>query len=53
MASTGWRAASDSRRAHAKQALKKKPPSSKVSKKRRNSAKDSNSALRMKGLLPA
>ncbi len=49
---TGWKAARDSRRAHTKQTLKKHPPSTTISKRRRTSAKDSNSAMRMKGLLP-
>ena len=49
---TGWKAARDSRRPSKKQDLKRRPPSVSVSKRRRNSVKDSNSALRMKGLLP-
>ena len=48
---TGWKAAANSRRPHSKLLLKKHPPSSNVSRKRRVSVKDSNSALRLKGLL--
>ena len=48
---TGWKAAASSRRPHSKAKLKKRPPTLGVSKRRRNSAKDSNSAMRMKGLL--
>ena len=47
----GWKAAADSRRPHTKSQLKKHPPTSNISKKRRNRAKDSNSAMRLKGLL--
>ena len=48
---TGWKAAKKSRRPHSKARLEKHPPSSNISKKRRTSVKDSNSSLRMKGLL--
>ena len=48
---TGWKAAAGARRPHTKAKLKRHPPSSNISKRRRNSAKDSNSAMRMKGLL--
>lgn len=48
---TGWKAAADSRRAHTKSKLKKKPPSGNISKRRRTSSKDINSAMRLKGLL--
>ena len=51
MSTTGWRASSEARRPHSKRLLKCRPPSSNVSKKRRTSAKNSNSALRQKGLL--
>ena len=50
---TGWKAARDSRRAGKKQDLKRNPPTANISKRRRTSVKDSNSALRMKGLLPS
>ena len=49
---TGWRAAKESRRTHAKSKLEKKPPALRPDKKRRTGAKDRNSALRLKGLLP-
>lgn len=47
----GWKAAADSRRPHTKTKLKRRPPTANISKRRRNSAKDSNAAMRMKGLL--
>ena len=47
----GWRATAESRRPHTKSQLKKHPPTSNISKKRRTSSKDINSALKMKGLL--
>ena len=47
---TGWRAARKSRRAHTRSELKKHPPTSNVAVRRRRSVKDSNSAMRMKGL---
>ena len=49
--SNGWKAASESRRPHQRAALKKRPPSTTISKKRRTSVADSDRALRMKGLL--
>ena len=48
---TGWKAASESRRPHSKDKLKKHPSSLNPSKKRRTSVADSNRALRLKGLL--
>ena len=51
MSSTGWRASSEARRPHTKRQLKRRPPSTTISKKRRTSVKDSNAALRRQGLL--
>ena len=48
---TGWRAASDSRRPHKTQELLKNGGKSTVSKRRRQSVKDSNSAMRLRGQL--
>ena len=48
---TGWRAASDSRRPHKSQELRKSGGKSTISKRRRQSVKDSNSALRLRGQL--
>ena len=48
---TGWRAASDSRRPHKSQELRKSGGKSTVSKRRRQSVKDSNSAMRLRGQL--
>ena len=48
---TGWKAASESRRPHSKAKLKKHPSSLNPSKKKRTSVADSNRALRLKGLL--
>ena len=48
---TGWKAASESWRAHTKAKLKRNPPSSNISKRRRTSVKDSDSAMRKRGLL--
>ena len=50
---TGWKAARDSRRPHKKQELHKRARQPNVSKRRRTSVKDSNAAMRLKGLLPA
>ena len=49
---TGWKSAHDARRPHTRSRLKKRPPSSNISKKRRRSVKDQNSAMKRKGLLP-
>ena len=48
---TGWRAASDSRRPHKTQELRMNGGKSTVSKRRRQSVKDSNSAMRLRGQL--
>ena len=48
---TGWRAASDSRRPHKSQELRKSGGKSTISKRRRQSIKDSNAALRLRGEL--
>ena len=52
MSATGWKADASNRRPHRKSRLKKRPPTGSISKKRRTSAKNSNSAMRLKGLLP-
>ena len=49
---TGWKAAKISRRPHKSQELRKRGAKAAVSKKRRISVKDSNNALRLRGLLP-
>ena len=46
---TGWRAARDSRRPHKSQELRKKGAKTTISKRRRQSVKDSNAALRLRG----
>ena len=48
---TGWRAASQARRPHTRQRLKRRPPALKVSRKRLTATKNSHAALRAKGLL--
>ena len=50
--STGWRAARRSRRPHTRRRMKERPKSGRASRKRRQSVRDSERALRMKGLLP-
>ena len=49
---TGWRAARRARRPHTRRRLKEKPRTARASRKRRQSVRDSERALRMKGLLP-
>ena len=48
---TGWKAATKSRRPHTKQLLKRHPPSLRISKRRRISSKNVKAALRAKGFL--
>lgn len=49
--SRGWKANKEARRPHSKARLKKRPPRTRVSKRRRTSLQDRNQALRLKGLL--
>ena len=49
---TGWKAARQSRRPHSKQKLRRHPPNTRISRKRRTAAKNSNAALRLRGQLP-
>ena len=48
---TGWKAAQESRRPHSQAKLRRRPPKTRISKKKRNQAKDRNQALRLKDLL--
>ena len=49
---TGWRTASQARRPHHSLRLRRKDKQPAISRKRRKAARNSNAALRRKGLLP-
>ena len=48
---TGWKAARQARRPHTRHKLKRRPPATTISRKRRTAAKNIARALRQKGLL--